>query len=287
MQVKVVIGTIAFMLTMIILGYAALREPERLAHFTEAREGRTIETGAKIYIDNCSTCHGVNAEAEECTDAAGGQIGCQGLPLKNYFLVCGDTPERLLETEFPGTKEQFVERTISAGRSGTSMPAWASRYGGAMRDDQVENVAAFVLNFADEEFCSVEPSRFPWPDLVDDFLAYDDVDFTAVPGDAANGAELYVTYGCSGCHGNVDEPGSNQTGPWLGNIAEDGATRVEGQTAEQYVYTSILDPNAFIAPDCANGPCVSPSAMLKDLGSRIGTNNPQDMVDLLEFLVGE
>ena len=48
MQVKVVIGTIAFMLTMIILGYAALREPERLEHFTGARDGRTIETGANI-----------------------------------------------------------------------------------------------------------------------------------------------------------------------------------------------------------------------------------------------
>ena len=65
MQVKVVIGTIAFMLTMIVLGYAALREPERLAAFTEAREGRTIETGANIYINNCASCHGNEGKAEE------------------------------------------------------------------------------------------------------------------------------------------------------------------------------------------------------------------------------
>ena len=77
------------------------------------------------------------------------------------------------------------------------------------------------------------------------------------------------------------------TGPWLGEIAEVGATRVEGQTAVQYVYTSILDPNAFIAPDCPNGPCVSPSAMLKDFGSRMSTNSPQDMIDLLAYLLGE
>ena len=287
MQVKVVIGTIAFMLTMIILGYAALREPERLAHFTGAREGRTIETGAKIYIDNCATCHGVEAAAAECYDSAGNSIGCQGLPLNSYWLVCGDQPERLLESNFEGTKEQFIERTIAAGRSGTEMPAWAGQFGGPFRDDQVKDVAAFVLNFADEAFCEVEPSRFNWPELVDDFLVSDTEDFAAEPGDPENGAALYVSYGCSGCHGTVDEAGSNQSGPWLGDIAEIGATRVEGQTAAQYVYISILDPNAFIAPDCPNGPCITPSAMLKDFGSRMSTNTPQDMADLLAYLLGE
>lgn len=287
MQVKVVIGTIAFMLTMIILGYAALREPERLENFTGAREGRTIETGANIYITNCATCHGVEAKAQECYDAAGNSIGCQGLPLNNYFLVCGDTPERLADTRFEGTKEQFVERTIAAGRSGTVMPAWSARYGGPFRDDQVKDVAAYVLNFANEEFCAVEPSRFPWPESVDEFLALDTEEFVAEPGDAENGAALYVSYGCAGCHGNVDEPGSNVTGPWLGEIVEVGVTRVEGQTAAQYVYTSILDPNAFIAPDCPNGPCVTPSAMAGDFATRISLNSPQDMIDLLAFLVGE
>ena len=287
MQVKVVIGTIAFMLTMIVLGYAALREPERLAAFTEAREGRTVETGANIYINNCATCHGVEGRAEECIDAAGNTIGCQGLPLNNYFLVCGDTPERVTETQFEGTKAQFIERTIAAGRSGTVMPAWSARYGGPMRDDQVQNVAAFVLNFANEEFCAVEPSRFAWPDSVDDLLAMDNDEFTAVPGDAENGAALYVSYGCSGCHGQIDQDGTNGTGPWLGNIAEVGATRVEGQTAMQYVYSSILHPDDFIAPDCPNGPCTSPSAMSKDFATRIGGNTPQDMLDLLAFLVGQ
>ncbi|VAW39459.1 hypothetical protein MNBD_CHLOROFLEXI01-2240, partial [hydrothermal vent metagenome] len=76
MQVKVVIGTIAFMLTMIILGYAALREPERMEAFTGAREGRTIETGAKLYISNCASCHGVEAQAEVCEDASGNSIAC-------------------------------------------------------------------------------------------------------------------------------------------------------------------------------------------------------------------
>lgn len=286
MQVKVVIGTIAFMLTMIVLGYAALREPERLAGVTGAREGRMVETGAKIYIDNCATCHGQDGRAENCIDAVGNSITCQGLPLNNYFLVCGDAPARLAQTRFEGTKEQFVVRTIAAGRSGTVMPPWSGNYGGPMRDDQVQNVAAFVLNFANDELCAEEPVSFPWPDSVDDFLIMDVAEFTAVPGNAENGAALYESYGCSACHGNVAEAGSNQIGPWLGEIATVGATRVEGQTALQYVYHSILLPNDFIAPDCAAGPCVGPpSAMAQDLAFRLSTT-PQDMVDILAYLVG-
>ena len=287
MQVKVVIGTIAFMLTMIILGYAALREPDRLEHFTNAREGRMVETGAKLYFDNCATCHGVEGKAEECYDSAGNSIACQGLALNNYFLVCGDAPARLEQTRFEGTKTQFIQRTIAAGRSGTVMPAWSERYGGPMRDDQVMNVAAFVLNFANDEFCAEEPISFDWPDSVDDFLALSTDDFVAAPGDPENGAAVYTSYACNSCHGNIDEPGSNQIGPWLGEISEVGATRVEGQTALQYVYHSILYPNDYIAPDCATGPCIGPpSAMVQDLAFRM-SSNPQDMVDLLAYLVGQ
>jgi mono/diheme cytochrome c family protein len=287
MQVKVVIGTIAFMLTMIILGYAALREPERLEHFAGAREGRTVEAGAKLYIDNCATCHGVKADAQECYDAAGNSITCAGLPLNSYFLVCGDTPERLTQTLFEGTKEQYVERTVAAGRSGTVMIAWSDRYGGPMRDDQVKDVAAFVLNFANEEFCAQEPIRFDWPELVDDFFVLETADFVAAPADAENGAALYTSYACNSCHGVLADSNSAQIGPWLGNIAEVGATRVEGQTAVQYVYESILYPNAHIAPDCPQGPCLSPSAMRADYAFTFSANSPQDMIDLLAYLLGE
>jgi mono/diheme cytochrome c family protein len=64
MQVKIIIGTIAFMLTMIIMGFAALREPARMAEYTHIREGRQIEVGAKIYKDQCATCHGDEGRAE-------------------------------------------------------------------------------------------------------------------------------------------------------------------------------------------------------------------------------
>ncbi|HIE56418.1 MAG TPA: hypothetical protein EYP90_14805, partial [Chromatiaceae bacterium] len=276
MQVKVAIGTIAFMLTMIVLGYAALREPTRLEEFTGAAQGRSIETGGKLYDANCATCHGVEAKAEECYDAGSGEaIPCVGLPLNSYFLVCGDRPKRLDDLGWDGSKVQYIQRTISAGRSGTEMPAWLDEFGGPLRPDQVENITDFVLNWGDEELCAQEPSSFAWPDSVDEFLAMDDVQ----AGDPVAGADVYLNLGCNACHGMPDQAGSAAVGPWLGDIAETGATRVPGQSAEDYVYESILDPNAFIAPDCPAGPCVDPSAMPGDFAFRLSTN-PQDMADI-------
>ena len=76
-------------------------------------------------------------------------------------------------------------------------------------------------------------------------------------------------------------------GPDLSNIAVDGATRIEGYSAADYVYESILEPNAFIAEQCPTGPCLGPpSAMLANFGERMAAN-PQDMADILAYLLGE
>jgi mono/diheme cytochrome c family protein len=278
MQVKVVIGTISFMLTMIILGFAALREPARLAGFSAAFEGRSIETGARLYQSSCATCHGVNGTATECYDAAGNVIGCKGLPLNSAALLCADRSQRMTALGWEGSKVAFIETTVSAGRIGTAMPTWSLDFGGPMRADQIQNVSAFVLNWESEALCSAPVITFDWPESVEEFVA----EFSG--GDATNGATLYTSYGCSGCHGDTSIPGSNGVGPWLGEIATVGATRVEGESAAQYVYHSILDPNAFIAPDCPAAPCISPSIMNPNFASSLAAN-PQDMADILAFLL--
>lgn len=280
MQAKIIIGTISLMLTMIILGFAALREPARLQEFTAASQARSIETGAELFTSNCSTCHGENGMAQECYDAAGNEIACQGFPLNHGPLLCGEPSPRMEALGWEGTKDQFIQRTVAAGRSGTEMPAWSERFGGPMRDDQVRNVATYVLNWESEEMCA-NLSLFDWPEMAGAYLA------EYPEADAELGAEAYTTYGCNACHGNLEEEGSNQVGPWLGNIAEVGATRVEGQSAVEYVYESILNPSEYIAPDCPTGPCTGPpSAMRADYPSTIG-NQPEDMAHLLAYLLGE
>ncbi len=280
MQIKIIIGTIAFMMTMMVLGFSALREPARMERFTNAEAGRSIEAGAEIYLNNCATCHGVNGEAQLCYDAAGNQIGCQGLPLNHAPLLCGEPTQRTDAMGWSGVKEDYILQVVAVGR-GAIMPTWSEQFGGPLRPDQVQNVTNFVLNYEDEELCSQPIVTYDWPELVEDFLPLQN------PGDPVRGEELYtITYGCAGCHGQMDNEASAAVGPWMGNITEVGGTRVEGQDAEQYTYHSILYPSDFIVPDCPTGPCAGPpSTMPANFPQRMG-ENPQDMSDILAYILG-
>ena len=284
MQIRVVIGTIAFMLTMMIMGFAALREPTRLEEYSHAFEGRSIESGARIYEGNCASCHGVFGKGEICYDTGGNQVGCQGLPLNYAPLLCGDSSDRtprMNAMNWPGTKEAYVENIVAAGRPGSAMPTWSAQFGGPMREDEIQNVVAFIMNWEDDALCEAEVVTFDWPATVEGFLD----DFP--DGDAANGEALFTSYGCSGCHGALDGSIPAAVGPDLSNIAVDGAAQVDGYSAVMYVYESILEPNAVIAEQCPTGPCVGPpSAMPANFAERLA-ENPQDMADILTYLLGE
>ncbi len=283
MQIKIVIGTVAFMIAMMVLGYSALREQSRMARFTNAELGRSIEAGAEIFANNCATCHGVDATAQECFDAVGNQIACQGLPLNYNGLLCGDVSQRMVDMGWGGTKANYILTTISAGRG--AMPTWSDHFGGPLRPDQVQNVANFVLNFESETLCAAPVVTYEWPEFAEEFLAGPDV---TGPGDAERGGELFaVTYGCIACHGALDGSTPATLGPSLADIETTGSTRVEGMDALQYVYHSILFPSDHIAPECPTGPCAGPpSTMPANFGSRM-SENPQDMADLLAYLLGE
>lgn len=102
-------------------------------------------------------------------------------------------------------------------------------------------------------------------------------------GDPGHGEQLYTgVYACGACHGDPKAPGSNNIGPHLGGIGLAGGTRISGKSAAQYIYESILSPDAFIAPQCKDGrPCEQPSAM-PEYSSLI---NLQDAADLLTYLL--
>jgi cytochrome c2 len=316
MQVKIIIGTIAFMLTMIILGFAALREPARLEHFAAAEEARSIESGAALYKANCVECHGVKAKAEDCRNAAGEQVACKGRPLNYRGLVCGNPSPRMTERDWSGSLFGFIESTLQAGRTANGMPTWGQDFGGPLQTNEIEHLTRYIMNFADEEFCDVIPPSFPWPGFVNSTTeiapgsfaeyivtteeafseeqaqAYADNEIVLTlpvtyPGDAENGAELYnVTYGCQACHGNIDDPSSNANGPGphLGGIADRGSSTKDGYTAEDYVYESILAPASYITNGCPTDTGECANAMPGNFAERFATS-PQDLADIMTFLL--
>jgi len=102
-------------------------------------------------------------------------------------------------------------------------------------------------------------------------------------GRADRGAQLFAgVYGCIACHGDPAVAGSNNVGPHLGGVAAVAGERQEGTSAAQYLYQSIIEPGAFIAPECKGGrPCGEPTAM-PEYASLMSV---QDIADVLVFLM--
>ncbi len=84
---------------------------------------------------------------------------------------------------------------------------------------------------------------------------------TAAPPVASDAVVAAVAKGtCNACHTIPGVPGAvGIVGPNLANIGANAATRIAGYSAEQYLHESIVNPNAFVAPQCPFGSCTAGS----------------------------
>ena len=76
--------------------------------------------GAQVFQQNCQVCHGAKGE------------GRVGVNLAKPFA-----------SAFP---EAYVKQAVSNGVPGSVMPAWAQSNGGPLTNQQIDDVAAFVLS---------------------------------------------------------------------------------------------------------------------------------------------
>ncbi len=91
--------------------------------------------------------------------------------------------------------------------------------------------------------CSVEPPR----------LAFDSLDFALA--DAGSGEKLYnqsnnEAPACAACH-SIDGAGSG-IGNSLAGLADVAADRVAGQSAQEYLYWSVLRPGQHLVAGYSN-----------------------------------
>jgi sulfur-oxidizing protein SoxX len=105
---------------------------------------------------------------------------------------------------------------------------------------------------------------------------------SAAAGDPAAGEALFkqatidTAPGCSTCHST--QPGEVIVGPSLAGVASRAGERVEGETAEQYLHTSILDPNAYVVEG------FSPGVMYQDFADVLTDTQVNDLVAYLQTL---
>ena len=79
--------------------------------------------------------------------------------------------------------------------------------------------------------------------------------------------------GCSTCHSI--EPDQVIVGPSLAGVATRAVSRVKGQTAEEYLRNSILDPNVYIVDG------FSPNTMYQNYKDALSDQQVNDLVAYL------
>lgn len=96
------------------------------------------------------------------------------------------------------------------------------------------------------------------------------VDVLALTGDPVSGEALYTAKGCMACH-SLD--GSSLVGPSYVGLGDRAGTTIEGLSAEEYVYQSIIKPCDFVVDGFT---CVMPQNYEEQL-------TPQEIVDLMAY----
>ena len=232
-NLEILLGAILVTITTVILIIYGFNEEDRMAKESASQQARAIEVGAGLFENNCSGCHGLKGE---------GIAGlCPPLNDAEFFT------SRMKEVGWSGSLEDYIVSVVASGRAASTrpdqyagqgnpaMPAWSEQYGGPLRDDQIHNLAQFVLNWEStaledyvlEELATPTPSPEEEADPV------------------ARGQRVYLDTGCGGCH-TIEGLSAGNVGPNQTNIASVAATRVPGMSAEEYILESIIDPSAYV-----------------------------------------
>lgn len=103
---------------------------------------------------------------------------------------------------------------------------------------------------------------------------------TPRPIEGSDAESIILDAGCLACHqiGRLGE--GHKVGPDLTAIGLSAGSRVPGMTAEAYIRQSIVEPNAYLAPECPNGPCL-PDIMPRNYGARLSEDQLNTLVSYL------
>lgn len=361
---RILVGTVAFLATLVLVGWIAINEGGRMAAFDRQFTARAIERGAAIFATTCSPCHGtdglgtsrapaldspllfgydyladIHREREalttelglsNTTDARKDEINARLAELDQTesqqtqqlqtAISKGYDPDafnRLTNVGWSGSLHNYLYTTIFSGRPNSAsywpqpMPAWSQTAGGPLRNDQVEDLTQFILNYDKGDGWTVDdlnavqqfPKSPPDPAIVEqmqqqidqlqqsggvlpDYVGVDTpiadimTGLEGITGDPQRGSELYNGLGtptlpCSGCHLNA-AVAPQLEGTWTRveneRLQEPG---LQGYTGEQYLAESIIHPSVHIAPN------YSDNLMPKNFGQIL---TYQDLADLVAFL---
>lgn len=193
--VSVLLVAVIFILT---LAYV-VREPSRMARAAQRQQEMAIEKGAHTYTSLCVSCHGPHGE------------GGLGKPLNTAPFREGSAQE-LDKTA------DMLRKTISRGRFGTAMPAWAQDDGGPLNPEQISQLVTLIQygDWAEVAELASETPLQPAPAPGTTGASAPDAAHPGASDLAGQGKQLFVAKGCAACHGAVLQGGA---GPNLQHFA--------------------------------------------------------------------
>jgi mono/diheme cytochrome c family protein len=206
-----------------------MSEPERQARAFERQRETSVHRGAHAYAQYCYGCHGYSG--------TGAIVPGQGV------LAANLTNRRATGDRDDDRKTyDFLTKTIARGRPNTPMPAWGLRDGGSLNDEEISELATFIMVGHWNEVQPLVAAGAPTPDVPE----------AGGTGDVlARG--LFLSKGCAACHTIQEIPAARgNTGPNLSDVGRNAGTRKPGTDAKAYITESILQPEAFLSPGFQN-----------------------------------
>lgn len=144
--------------------------------------------------------------------------------------------------------------------------------GGELQQPTAEELAeSAATNAAATPIPSSTPPATPLPTTIPP---------TPRPIEGGDAETIILNAGCGSCHaiGSLGE--GHKVGPDLSYIGLTAESRVPGIVAADYIRQSILDPNAYLAPECPNGDCL-PNIMPRDYNARLTEQQVDAVVGFL------
>lgn len=282
-------------------------------------EERLEEIDARIVEINDRLLNGIPADREPLGEQRNALIAqlqpavLAGYPIRSDFddeenPITVIESSRLEQLAWGSTLHNFIFTTLVHGRPPSvgywpdPMSPWSTAGGGPLRNDQLEDITTYILNFDKGDDWTIEDALAvnqygivpvapgvgggelspPVGDNVEAILARFDED--EIEGDATHGEAIYNNLqpsgrnsllGCGGCHlGGLVAPATEETWDNILNIRLN-EPQFAGYTPEQYIVESIVAPGAYIVPTYSDG------QMPADFAQRMST---QDLADIIAYL---
>lgn len=140
--------------------------------------------------------------------------------------------------------------------------------GQELRQPTAEELATLAPTPTPESMFTPTPTMMPAPTS------------TPRPLEGEDPQEILLNAGCTSCH-QIGELGeAHKVGPDLSRIGLLDSQTLYDMDLEAYIRQSIIAPNAILAPNCPNGPCL-PNIMPRDYETRLDSSQVETLVQFL------